>query len=400
MSRVLFVNTGAEGHTNPTLGIVQELVRRGEEVVYFTSANDDRMEAMGASVRTFDGNKFLKAFLEGGRSGLLSRVNGLLRTADIVIPSVLEQTKDERFDYMIHDSMFGCGRLLAQILNLPTINSCTSFVLKQTIFNKMLDEFAHHAPAALNDRLNQNFQQLVHSVQRKYHVKIDSPYEVFCNPAPLTLVYTTRDFQPEGDSFDESYKFIGPSITPRSSNQNEFSNLKTDSLIYISLGTVINQAMDFYRLCFATFANTKHTVILSVGSQTQIGELGDIPENFIVRHYVPQLEVLQHANLFITHGGMNSTSEGLYYGVPLIVFPQSADQPIIAQRVAHLGAGVQLKQDGLTPDIFREEAERILEDSAIHEVCKKIGDSFRAAGGYQRAVDEIFAYKRRIGLNH
>ncbi len=61
----------------------------------------------------------------------------------------------------------------------------------------------------------------------------------------------------------------------------------------------------------------------SVGTQTQIAELGDTPTNFIVRNYEPQLEVLQHAKLFITHGGMNSTSEGLYYGVPLIVLPQS-----------------------------------------------------------------------------
>ncbi|MNI87504.1 hypothetical protein D3C73_1447070 [compost metagenome] len=67
------------------------------------------MEKTGASVRTFDGQKFIQAFISGGRNYLLERVNGLLLTADIVIPSVLEQIQGEHFDYIIHDSMFGSG---------------------------------------------------------------------------------------------------------------------------------------------------------------------------------------------------------------------------------------------------------------------------------------------------
>lgn len=84
----------------------------------------------------------------------------------------------------------------------------------------------------------------------------------------------------------------------------------------------MNRAADFYRLCFDAFADAKHTVILSVGRQTQVEELGQAPPNFIVRQYVPQLEALRHAKVFITHGGMNSTSEGLLFGVPLVVQPR------------------------------------------------------------------------------
>jgi MGT family glycosyltransferase len=398
MARVLLINAGSEGHINPTLGVVQELIRRGEEVVYFTAEQfRDRVESTGAKVLTFDGGKFLQAFLVGGRHPW-ARVNGLLRTADIVIPSVLEQTKEEHFDYIIHDSMFGCGRLIAQILALPAINSCTSFAIQRNSFDSLLDELSHHLPADVNERAQQEFHQLVSHVQAKYNVEIGSAYEVFCNPEPLTIVYTSKRFQPDGESFDESYKFVGPSIAPRSHSQFDFSHVDTDNLIYISLGTVFNQAVEFYKLCFEAFANTKYTVILSVGRQTQIAELGDIPANFIVRNYVPQLEVLQHAKLFITHGGMNSTSEGLYYGVPLIVLPQSADQPIVARRVAEIGAGIHLNQEGLTAGELREAAERVLKDASIRKVCVEIGNSFRAAGGYHRAVEEIFAYKRSLGI--
>src|SRR3954452_23286633 len=107
MARVLFINAGSEGHINPTLGVVQELISRGEEVVYFTiEAFRERLEKTGATVRTLDAQKFIEAFISGGRNYVHERVNGLLHTADIVIPSILEKIKGEHFDYIIHDSMF------------------------------------------------------------------------------------------------------------------------------------------------------------------------------------------------------------------------------------------------------------------------------------------------------
>lgn len=400
MARVLLINAGSEGHINPTLGVVHELIRRGEEVVYFTAEPfRDRVEPTGAKVITYDIGKFLEAFLAGGRSPW-ARAGGLLRTADIVIPRVLEQIKEERFDYMIHDSMFGCGRLLAQILDLPAVSSCTSFAVQQNTFDRMQDRLSRQFPADVNQRAEQEFQQLVRNVQENYKVQVGSAYEVFCNPAPLTIVYTSKQFQPDGASFDESYTFVGPSVSRRTHSEFDFSHVDADRLIYISFGTVFNQAVDFYKLCFAAFAETKYTVILSVGKQTKIAELGDIPANFIVRDYVPQLEVLQRAKLFITHGGMNSASEGLYYGVPLIVLPQSADQPIVARRVAEIGAGIHLQQESLSAGELGEAAERVLNDASIRKASVEIGNSFRAAGGSHRAVEEIFAYKRSLGITN
>ena len=62
MARVLFINGGSEGHVNPTIGVVQELISRGEEVVYFTiEAFRERIEKTGATVRTFDGRKIYKS---------------------------------------------------------------------------------------------------------------------------------------------------------------------------------------------------------------------------------------------------------------------------------------------------------------------------------------------------
>ncbi|OIK16687.1 glycosyl transferase family 1 [Bacillus sp. MUM 116] len=396
MARVLFINAGSEGHINPTIGVVQELISRGEEVVYFTiEAFRERIEKTGATVRTLDGQKFIKAFISGGRNYLLERINGLLRTADIVIPSVLEQIEGEHFDYIIHDSMFGCGRLLAQILKLPAINSCTSFAQTKASFDNMLEQLVKKIPAEIYDE----FHLLSAMVKEKYDVEIHSPYEVFCNPAPLTIVYTTREFQPFGDAFDQTYKFVGPSISSRLTEENfDFTAIKGKSPIYISLGTVFNQAIDFYKLCFEAFENTDHTIVMSIGEKAQIADLGEIPKNFIVKNYVPQTEVLKYTKLFITHGGMNSTHEGLYYGVPLIVIPQSADQPIIARQVANIGAGIQLQNQGLTAKQLREAVNHMLSHSSFRNAVAKIRESFQKSCGYQQAVDEIFKFKRQYDI--
>ncbi|WP_339318274.1 macrolide family glycosyltransferase [Paenibacillus sp. FSL R10-2734] len=392
MARVLFINVGSEGHINPTIGVVQELISRGVEVVYLCiEAFRERIEMTGATVRIVDGQQFIQAFISGGRDYLLERVNGLLLTADIVIPSVLEQIKGERFDYIIHDSMFGCGRLLAQMLKLPAINSCTSFAQTKESFDQIMERFYIEAPTEIVKPIDDKYQSLTVKIKERYGGEIHSPYEVFCNPAPLTIVYTTREFQPYGDVFDQTYKFVGPSISSRLTPDHfDFSAIKGKSLIYISMGTVFNQAIHFYKLCFEAFGNTDHTIVMSVGDKVQINDLGPIPKNFIVKNYVSQTDMLQYTKLFITHGGMNSAHEGLYYGVPLIVIPQSADQPIVAEQVANIGAGIKLQMEGLCATQLREAADQVLSLSTFKKAVATIRDSFRTSGGYHQAVDEIF----------
>lgn len=96
MARVLFLNGGLEGHVNPTLEVVREMVRRGEDVVYVTTEPmRQRVEETGADVRTFDGNQFSEVMRSGDVHHFVGVATGLLRTADVVIPKVLEEIHGE-----------------------------------------------------------------------------------------------------------------------------------------------------------------------------------------------------------------------------------------------------------------------------------------------------------------
>lgn len=127
----------------------------------------------------------------------------------------------------------------------------------------------------------------------------------------------------------------------------------------------------------------------------KIADLGEIPANFIVKNYLPQTDVLKYTKLFITHGGMNSTQEGLYFGVPLIVIPMSADQPVIAGQVASIGAGIKLHMHTLTEQQLREAADYVLNQPAFHKAVANIRESLQKSGGYHKAVDEIFEFKSK-----
>ncbi|MFD0473253.1 nucleotide disphospho-sugar-binding domain-containing protein [Nonomuraea thailandensis] len=83
------------------------------------------------------------------------------------------------------------------------------------------------------------------------------------------------------------------------------------------------------------------TVVLATGG-TDPAALDPLPDNVIARRFVPQTEVLERAALFVTHGGMNSVNEAMYAGVPMLVIPQGADQPLVARRVVQLGAGLAI----------------------------------------------------------
>jgi len=86
---------------------------------------------------------------------------------------------------------------------------------------------------------------------------------------------------------------------------------------------------------------------------------------------------------------LNSIHDSLYLGVPLLLVPQQVEQTINALRVVELGAGIMLKKRAIQAQTIRVQASRLLADARYQEAAKRIGDSFRQAGGVKRAADAI-----------
>ena len=189
--------------------------------------------------------------------------------------------------------------------------------------------------------------------------------------------------------------FIGPSVMPRN-DQGDFPLEQLDGkpVLLISLGTTpLNQRPDFYKACFEAFRDTRWQVVMACGKGLEPSALGPVPSNILVRQRVPQLDVLQRARVFITHGGMNSTMESLWHGVPLAVFPQFGDQPLNASRVTELGMGITLTaQNAVDPKVLRDTVDRLDTDPRYRTRLSEFQRELREAGGHRRAADVLQRY--------
>ncbi|MDF2537240.1 MAG: hypothetical protein K0S76_261 [Herbinix sp.] len=389
MSNILFVNGSIHGHINPTLPVVKELVRRGEEVTYFSTIDfKQKIEETGAIFMDYGPQltQFFQNFRPRGNHPFYSLIEFMLAMDRVVIPIVLQKTTNIKFDYIIHDVMFGGGNILSRLLNLTAIATCSSFVMERLpIPDHMLEPGFH-------PQLDCFFQEF-EAAKNEWAIGSYKITDLFFKKENLNFVFTSKLFQPMGDSFDDTYRFVGPSISDRDEVPDfVVRQTEEEKIIYISLGTINNQYISFYHQCMDAFREESVKVIMSVGTKTDLSALHPIPDNFVIRNYIPQLEVLKQADVFISHGGLNSVSEALFYGVPVIAIPLANDQPMVARRLTELRAGCELKMTDITPELLRDTVHSLLSDQAYKHSTIKVKDSFLQAGGYATAVNEILRF--------
>lgn len=395
MAKILFINIPSHGHVNPTLAVVKELVDRGNEVVYCVDEPlKSKVEAVGAKVRNgiglplgYNAMRNISNNPEMIAERMLKFLKGMLDFSENLI------NLKESFDCVIFDSTCFFGKELGKRLNIKTVCSHTTFAINK----EMLQEFMKGKSANMDKILallkeNEEVQTLVHKCKELLDIDFSGilQFQFGSSKPDLSIVYSSRLLQPYADSFDESYKFVGPSINDR----REEPCIKLDfgedeKIVYISLGTIYNESLDFYLACFQAFKDTEYKFIMSIGNKIDIKSLGAIPENFAVYNYVPQLEILKKAKVFITHGGMNSTSEGLYFGIPLIIIPQEVDQPVVARQVEKMGACIVLDKNNITPHLLKTSLDKIFKDESYKNNAMIIREDFMKRGGYKKAADKI-----------
>lgn len=385
MSKIVFFCIPAHGHTNPTLGVVKELVSRGHEVLYYSyNIMREKIEGAGAkfiSCDEYDREQKLceKDAAKVGKD-LAFSTKILVDTTIALDEKICREMEEFKPDCIVADSMALWGKAAALKLGIPFISSTTTFafnqysakIMKQGAGDLIKMIFAAPKTAKQVKRLKDN----------GYPVK--SILDIIGNDDNTnTIVYTSPDFQPYSETFSEKYAFVGPSIRcPEGETEK-----KKDKLIYISMGTVNNDMMPFYKGCIAAFRDTDFQVIMSVGNLVSVDDFGSLPENISVFTHVDQISVLEKADVFVSHCGMNSVSESLYYEVPLVMLPQTTEQKGVMQRVADLGAGIKLqKTDGIS---VLNAVNEILGDETYKQNAKKISEGFKKCSGAKGAAEKI-----------
>ncbi len=220
--------------------------------------------------------------------------------------------------------------------------------------------------------------------------------EILYNSLELNLVYTLREYQPYEEEFsEEHYRFLGPSIYER--KETDFSFVKRERpVIYISLGTVVKGAKSFFQTCMDAFGDENVDVILSAGSMFPMKKLKNIPPNIHIYKSVPQVEVLKMTDVFVTHGGMNSVSEALANGVPMVVIPFVSDQPVNANSVEKLGVGKKLEYSQVNKNTLKNTVLSIAGDKDMKNNLEKVRKWIKEAPGNKGGAEIIINYYENI----
>ncbi len=397
MTKIIVFNIPTSGHIDPSLPLVAELVRRGAQATYYlTPGYRAAVEQTGSTFQETPGMTDDYFAEVSRRFNPFRLVTQLLVTAHDLLPQMKAMLMEEKPDVVIYDSMCPWGHLAAKLSGIPTVSSMAlldlppSYVMKSGDYGTALKVLGRALPWM------GRYQRAKRQLEKSYSLQIPGIYTTLNWPGELNIIYSAEQIHPDANALhgriDARYLFVGPPMNQETSDES-FPFEELDSarpLIYISLGTVFSNNPAFFRACIEAFRDQNYQVVMSLGRRLSIESLGEIPPNFIVRAYVPQLAVLERSDLYITHGGVNSTHQALYYGIPLLLVPQQLEQAAVAVRLVELGAGLRLRKP--TAAKLRSMASRLLDDKAFRLQAEVLGTALKEAGGVTRAADEIEAF--------
>lgn len=384
MKKIAFFCIPAHGHTNPMLPVAAELVRRGNEVRFYSFGEfEEKIKAAGAEFISCD--SFLPKLTKQEEAGLKNISTTEMTVQDIRITLSMNDFLDQEFksfqpDVVYTDSVCFWGKLNAWKHHVPIVVSTSTFA-----FNQMSSGYMKNSPKEMEDmvfglpRVSRELKKL-----EPYGFRVKSVFSLIQSDNNTdSIVYTSKKFQPYSESFSDHYAFVGPSVFSTVLPEKK----KERPLIYISMGTVINDRPDFYSKCIDALKNLNADVIISCGNAINREELGALPDHIQVYPCVNQLDVLARADAFITHCGMNSVSESLYMAAPMVLYPQTSEQFAVARRVTEIGAGIMLKDD--SSEGIRAAIQEILNNKVYGNAAAECSADFRACPGTAGAAEFI-----------
>lgn len=200
--------------------------------------------------------------------------------------------------------------------------------------------------------------------------------------------------------------FVSPAEAPLAAAEPPacLHGLPDQPTVYVTLGTVFNdQFPEVFDAVVAGLRDEPVNLVLTLGADGDPGRFGPQPPNVRIERFVPQAELLPHVDLCVNHGGFGSTVAPMRHGLPQVILPLSADQPLIAMLGLSHGvaavpameafelAGGQLNVPvvdprRLTPDVIRGAVRAALASAELRAGARAMQTRLEAMPGLDVAV--------------
>lgn len=395
------------GHLNPICTIARTLISRGHRVIIFTLIDSAALvERSGVEYEiigkdAFPAGSFQKLWGPlAGRDGLDVMMQTLkihTRFARSCCDEIPQFIKSRGIQALLIDQIQFQGEAIARIAGIPFITVACALHLNQAKDPIPTPTVSWQPPTSLAGKLRARFAWWIFNtltspvlregnrLLRKNSLSpLKSLAESYSSRGQIIPMVKEFDW-PSLQKSSLPLFYVGSLMDSRPGDLPFVPKIDSRPLIFLSLGTLQNKHLRLLSILKEALAG--QNVIFAQGNWQ--GEQTPLETWCAVLPYAPQLEILQHADLCITHGGCNTVNESLACGVPLLVLPITHDQPALGARVQASKAGISLLSTEISVESVRHAVDVLLTEKSYKERASYFAKLHKEAGGAEQAVTHI-----------
>lgn len=387
-AHIAMFSIAAHGHVNPNLEVIRELVRRGHRVSYAIPPQLAEVVAdTGAEPKVWN------SVLPGPEADpaewgteVIDNMEPFLTDAIQALPQLTELYDGDVPDLVLADSSSFPSRVLAYRWGVPHIQLTPHMVAWEGFHEEVSGPLS--AQITSTERGRAYFRRFREWLDEN---GVTMNTDDFMGKPDRSLVLIPRVLQPNADRVDtDRYTFVGACQGDRSHQGGWQRPAGAERVLLVSLGSAFTKTPEFYRECVTAFGDLPGWhVVLQIGQHVAASELGPLPDNFEVHHWVPQLAILQQADAFVTHAGAGGSQEGMATATPMIAVPQAADQPGNAALLESLGVARHVPKEEATAKALRDALDDLLADPQLPDRLRSVQQAVTQEGGTRQAADVI-----------
>lgn len=423
MSKILFLHQPSVGHMTTLLNIALQMQEDGHAVHFLLPGPRENklriqiLETAYSLQETLQRNNISfdvlppalttlpSALLLPYKSGydeIVQAIQLFSHGIDHYTRYILNYLHNHQTDLIVTDFAFPASSIAAEVTKIPYVVIYHSGL---PFRGEGIPPFGSGLPIGNADNPNLNAieqkeRRLLHTVdsrlnlvRQKYGLAptlldfLRTPYSPWLN-----LIASTSTIEAPRNNFTPNTFFIGPCFGKRAESYIDFpfEDLKPNRYrIYVSLGTVFNNKPEVIGKIITALDIPIYQIIVSAGGAYETLQQNRLPPNAMLFKHVPQVRLLPLVDLFITHGGNNSTNEALAAGIPMITLPVGGEQGDNASRIVYLGVGKRLDSAHFSEAQLLSAVEEIRTHPSFQARSTQIKESLQKTQGLLTASQSI-----------
>jgi zeaxanthin glucosyltransferase len=389
-----------QGHIFPTFRLAKKLLARGHQIYYIgLAAVEDEIRKQGFEFRRImEGVTPARLMTRPSTPSKGGQMDRLTQDRYLEAAYLEALVRGEAIDDLMQElkpdvALMSCHQYTESIViryryNVPVVSLTTHLVAepRTIVFQNVIDHLI-------------NVPCMVDLIDLLLSAKVE--IKNFADVAALILqmpelVFYPKAFELPGIDHDPLFFHVGHEVDlGRWEEPFDWGQLRADGpLIYCSLGSQLDHKSEisrqFIRTVIAAAAKRSDwQFVVALGAKLNAKEFEPIPQNVVLSHWAPQIQMLSRASVMITHAGLGGVKESILHGVPMLALPLMRDQFDSANRITHHGLGAQGDIERIGPEDLSSMLDRLIADRSIRERVSAMRDEFERAEALNLSVTII-----------